>query len=161
MRSKRLIGWLGIGQSKFYDWRKRYGKVNEHNGWVPRDHWLEGWEKQAILTFYAEHSDEGYRRLTYMMMDADIVAVSPASVYRILKASGAFARWNRAKSGKGTGFCQPLVPHEHWHMDISYINVCGTFYYLISVLDGASRYIVHWELRESMREADVELVLQL
>ena len=50
--------------------------------------------------------------------------------------------------------------HEHWHLDISYINVCGTFYYLISVLDGASRYLVHWELRESMREADVELVLQ-
>ena len=158
--TKRFIGWLGIAQSKFYDWRKRYGKVNEHNGWVPRDHWLEDWEKQAILTFYAEHPDEGYRRLTYMMMDADIVAASPASVYRVLKASGAFDRWNRTKSSKGSGFCQPLDPHEHWHVDISYINVCGTFYYLISVLDGTSRYLVHWELRESMREADVELVLQ-
>jgi len=139
--------------------------VNEHNGWIPRDHWLEDWEKQAILDFYAEHSDEGYRRLTYMMMDADPasgnhVAASPATVYRILKAAGAFERWNRVESLKGTGFKQPLSPHEHWHVDISYVNVRGTFYYLIGVLDGASRYIVHWELRESMREADVEIVLQ-
>jgi hypothetical protein len=33
----RFIGWLGITTSKFYDWQERYGKVNEHNGWVPRD----------------------------------------------------------------------------------------------------------------------------
>jgi transposase InsO family protein len=55
---------------------------------------------------------------------------------------------------------QPLTPHEHWHVDISYVNICGTFYYLTSVLDGCSRFLVHWELRESMREADVEVVLQ-
>ena len=55
---------------------------------------------------------------------------------------------------------QPLKPHEHWHTDISYINICGTFYYLWSVLDGFSRPIVHWEICESMREADVEIVLQ-
>ena len=42
----RFIGWLDITASKFYDWRERYGKVNEHNGWVPRDFWLEDWEKQ-------------------------------------------------------------------------------------------------------------------
>ena len=46
----RFIGWLDITASKFYDWRERYGKVNEHNGWVPRDFWLEDWEKQAIMT---------------------------------------------------------------------------------------------------------------
>ena len=156
----RLVRWIGIGSSKFYDWKKRYGKVNEHNALVPRDHWLEPWERDAILAFYAEHPVEGYRRLTYMMMDADVVAASPATVYRVLKAAGCFQRWNRTESRKGTGFEQPLAPHEHWHVDISYVNICGTFYYLISVLDGASRYLVHWELRESMREADVEITLQ-
>ena len=55
---------------------------------------------------------------------------------------------------------QPLRPHEHWHMDVSYINICGTFYYLCAVLDGCSRFIVHWELREQMREPDIEIVLQ-
>lgn len=146
--------------SKFYDWRTRYGKVNEHNRLVPRDHWLEAWEKGAILSFYREHPLEGYRRLTYIMMDQDVVVASPATIYRVLKSAGCFDRWNRSQSSKGTGFQQPLAPHEHWHLDISYVNVCGTFYYLTSVLDGCSRFIVHWELRESMREADVEIVLQ-
>jgi len=95
-----------------------------------------------------------------MLLDADRVAASPATVYRVLKQAGCFARWNQLESRKGQGFQQPLAPHEHWHIDISYVNVCGTFYYLISVLDGCSRYIVHWELRESMKEADVEVVLQ-
>jgi putative transposase len=41
----RFPQWLGIGASKFYDWRQRYGRVNEHNGWIPRDFWLEPWER--------------------------------------------------------------------------------------------------------------------
>ena len=65
----RFIGWLDITASKFYDWRERYGKVNEHNGWVPRDFWLEDWEKQAIIGFHLKHPLEGYRRLTFMMLD--------------------------------------------------------------------------------------------
>jgi transposase InsO family protein len=160
LAAKQLVKWLGIGVSKFYDWRKRHGKVNEHNALVPRDHWLEAWEKERILAFHADHPREGYRRQTYMMLDANIVAASPATVYRVLGQAGCFDRWNRRETAKGTGFVQPLAPHEHWHVDISYVNVCGTFYYLISVLDGASRFIVHWELRESMTEADVEIVLQ-
>jgi transposase InsO family protein len=160
LASGQILRWLGIGQSKFYDWKQRFGQVNEHNRLLPRDHWLEPEERQAILTFQAEHPLEGYRRLTYMMLDQDLVAVSPATVYRVLKQAGCFARWNRQATAKGTGFRQPLTPHEHWHCDISYVNVCGTFYYLISVLDGCSRYLVHWELRESMTEADVETVLQ-
>ncbi len=158
--AKRLVQWIGVGMSKFYQWQTRYGKVNEHNGLVPRDHWLEAWERQTIVSFYAEHPQEGYRRLTYMLMDADRVAASPATVYRVLKQAGCFQRWNRKQSAKGQGFQQPLAPHEHWHVDISYVNVCGTFYYLISVLDGCSRFLVHWELRQSMKEADVEVVLQ-
>lgn len=38
-----LVGWIGISASKFFDWKRRYGKLNEHNAWVPRDHWLEEW----------------------------------------------------------------------------------------------------------------------
>lgn len=43
---------------------------------------------------------------------------------------------------------------------MAYINVSGTFYYLLCVLDGCSRYVVHWEIRESMTEAEVETILQ-
>jgi putative transposase len=61
---------------------------------------------------------------------------------------------------KGTGFEQPLAAHQHWHLDVSYINISGTFYYLCSTLDGCSRYIVNWDLRESMTEADIEVILE-
>ena len=63
-------------------------------------------------------------------------------------------------SKKGTGFAQPLGPHEHWHIDVSYINLSGTFYYLCSILDGYSRSIVHWDIGESMTEAEVEMILE-
>jgi len=156
----RLADWLGLGRSKYYDWRDRYGKVNEHNQAVPRDHWLEDWEQQAIVAFARQYPLEGYRRLAFMMLDRDVVAVSPSSVYRVLLEKGLMKRWNLKASVKGQGFVQPLKPHDHWHVDISYLNICGTFYYLCSVLDGCSRTIVHWEVREAMTEANVETILQ-
>jgi putative transposase len=156
----RLLGWLELSTGKFYDWRQRYGKRNQHNSWVPRDFWLTAEEKKAILNFQEQFPLEGYRRLTYMMIDADVVAVSPSSVFRVLHAAGRLQPWPRKPSKKGTGFEQPLAPHKHWHIDIAHINIHGTFYYLCAVLDGASRYIVDWSLRESMREPDVEVLLQ-
>jgi len=154
------VGWIGVTQSKFYDWRGRYGKVNEHNGWIPRDWWLTDWEKEAIIRFHQQHPLEGYRRLTFMMLDVDVVAVSPTSVYRVLKKAGLMNRRHPGSSKKGKGFTQPLRPHQHWHIDISYLNLAGTFYYMCSILDGYSRFIVHWEIRESMTEADVETIVQ-
>jgi putative transposase len=155
-----LLGWLQVGRSKFYPWKHRYGKANEHNGKVPRDWWLEDWEKQAIVDYYDRHPLHGYRRLAFMMLDEDVVAVSPTSVYRVLKQAGRLDRRRFSPSKKGTGFVQPLRPHQHWHIDVSYINVAGTFYFLCSLLDGYSRYIVHSELRETMKEHEVETIVQ-
>jgi transposase InsO family protein len=108
--AKQIVQWIGIAQSKFFDWKKRYGKVNEHNG--------------------------------------------------VLREAGVMDRFNGKKSKKGTGFGQPSKPHDHWHVDISYLNICGTFFFMCSVLDGCSRSIVHWEIREKMEETDVEVILQ-
>lgn len=156
----RLVSWIGIARGKYFDWRQRYGKANEHNALVPRDHWIDEWERRAIVDYFDRHPLDGYRRLTFMMLDEDVVAVSPATTYRVLSRAGRLDRWNRTPSKKGMGFQQPLRPHEHWHTDVSYLNLGGTFYYLCSVLDGASRAIVHWEIRESMKEQDVECILE-
>ena len=158
--TKTILAWLELATSKFHTWKDRYGKVNEHNGQIVRDHWLEAWERAAILEFHDRHPLEGYRRLTFMMLDEDIVAVSPTSVYRVHKAAGRLDRKWVTTSKKGTGFVQPLQPHQHWHIDVSYINVEGTFYYLTSILDGYSRAIIHWELRETMKEQEIEVILQ-
>ena len=157
---QQLVQWLGISRSKFYAWKQRYGRANGHNGLARRGFWLLDWERDAIIAYFIEHPDQGYRRLTYLMMDADIVAVSPSTVYRTLKQAGLLGRRELRPSKKGTGFVQPLRPHQHWHIDVTYVNLSGTFYYLCSVLDGFSRYIVHWEIREAIKEADVELIVQ-
>jgi transposase InsO family protein len=117
------------------------------------------WEKKAILDFELQYPLEGYRRLAFMMLDADAVAASPASVYRVLKDAGRIGR-GPPPSLKGTGFEHPLAQHEHWHIDISYLNIRGTFYYLACVLDGYSRAIVAWEIAQSMTETQIEILLQ-
>jgi putative transposase len=155
-----LVGWIGVGPSKFYDWKRRFGKVNEHNAWVPRDHWLTDDEKQRIVTFARAHPLEGYRRMTFMMLDADVAACSPASVFRVLKAAGLLAGPTPPITKKGTGYVQPLKPHQEWHVDVSHLNIAGTFYFLCSILDGYSRFIVHAEIREKMEEIDVETIVQ-
>jgi putative transposase len=95
-----------------------------------------------------------------MMLDANVAAVSPSSVYRVLSDAGLMERHNTKVSLKGTGFHQPLGPHEHWHVDIAYINIRGTFFFLCSLLDGFSRSIVHWEIRPKMEEGDIETIIQ-
>jgi putative transposase len=152
--------WIGISRSKYQDWVQRFGKVNEHNAWVPRDHWLTKDENARICSFARQHPCEGYRRMTFMMLDADVVACSPASVYRVLKKAGLLAGQTPNVTKKGTGFVQPLKPHQEWHVDISYLNIAGTFYFLCSILDGYSRFLAHWEIREKMEEVDVQTIIQ-
>ena len=155
----QFVGWLGITSSKFHDWRRRYGKVNEHNAWIRATGGsTTGRSKPSSASLRVPL--EGYRRLAFMMLDRDVAAASPSNVYRVLKAAGRIGRSTNKPSKKGTGFHQPIKPHEHWHIDISYINIHGTFYYLTTILDGYSRYIVHWEIRRSMTEQDELVVLQ-
>lgn len=151
---------LEISRVRYRSWCQRYGKENEHNHWVPRDHWVLPEEREKIIAFYEENSLEGYRRLTYIMMDADIVYVSPSTTYRVLLSAGLMRSRDPKKSKKGTGFKQPNSAHSQWHTDITYIKIKGIFYYLILVLDGYSRYMVAWGLREKMTEQDVEIVVQ-
>jgi hypothetical protein len=157
---KQWLSWLGLSRGRYSQWVARHGQHNRHNAAVPKRFWLLDWEREAIIGYALDHPLEGYRRLSYMMLDADVVACSPSSVYRVLKAAGLIRSKSAGATRKGQGFQAPSGPHAHWHIDISYLNISGTFYYLCSILDGYSRYIVHWEIREQMTEADVEIVVQ-
>lgn len=156
----QFISWVGISRSKYYAWVKRQGRENQHNAPQPKQHWLTEDEKATIVCYFASHRNTGYRRLAYMMLDEDVAAVSPSSVYRVRLTAGLLRPTQAKPSSKGQGFNQPKQPHQHWHIDISYLNICGTFYYLCAILDGYSRYIIHWEIRAAMTEAEVETILQ-
>lgn len=164
----KLITMLGIRREKYYDWSKRYGLENNHNGKIPKKHWLTAEEKESIIdyarTFIASHQyylHDGYRRIAYMGIDANVFACSPSSVYRVLRDQGLLSKWQgKGTNTKGSGYKQPLEAHQEWHTDIKYINFKGSFLFFISVMDGYSRYIVHHEVRKSMTEHDVEIVIQ-
>ena len=156
----RMLKWISLTPSKYYNWRKRRGLENQHNGSIPKTHWLLAWEIEAIINYRLQHIDEGYRRLTYQMLDEDIVAVSASSVYRIFKAHGLLLSAWRHQKAKGSGFHQPSRPHRHLHLDISYINFRGTFVYLAALIDGYSRHIVHFEVKLSIEALDIEIMLE-
>lgn len=160
IKKKELIKQIAIPKSRYYDWIKRQGKPNAHNGKIHKSHWILPSEEEAIVNYCKERMIDGYRRETYKMLDGNVVAVSPSTVYRVLKKHDLLNRWNPSKGAKPKGFKQPLKVHEHWHIDISYVNVLGTVMFLITVLDGASRYVVHHELRTTMSGYDVELTIE-
>jgi len=110
---ERVLRWAGLSRAKFAEWIKRYGKANEHNALVPRDHWVTAVERAAIVAFHAGHALDGYRRLTFMMLDQDVVAVSPTTTWRVLSAAGLLDRWNRKPTKKGTGFVQRKPTAKH------------------------------------------------
>jgi transposase len=76
----------------------------------------------AIIQYRSKHFEEGYRRLCFMMLDENVVAVSPSSIYRVLFNAGLLLKKWRHQKAKGSGFNQPAKPHQHWHLDISFIN---------------------------------------
>lgn len=155
----RLINWLGIQRGRYYEWVKRKDKPNEHNAPIPKSHWVLESERLAIVNYAHSHLQAGYRRMTYLMLDEDVAAVSPSTTYRVLKEAGLIQAWTK-RSKKGDGFDQPIAPHEHWHTDFTYLRIKGVFYFLVTVLDGYSRAILSWNLKPTMTQEDAQIALQ-
>jgi transposase InsO family protein len=155
-----LLRWMPLSPRQFRRWKSRSGQANRHNALLPRDFWITIEERAAIVAFARQYPLEGYRRLTFMMLDCDVAAISPATTYRVLKDAAIIGVRLLPTTTKGQGFVQPLAPHAHWHVDFAYLNIGGTFYYLCTVLDGYSRAILAWDIRPQMKEADAEIVLQ-
>ncbi|MBV5335172.1 MAG: IS3 family transposase [Sulfuricurvum sp.] len=158
-----LLSGAGISRRTWTDWQKRKGDPTQNNGLMPKEHWLLPTEIDAIVAYAENRTDkklQGYRRLTWMMIDENIVFVSSSSVYRVLKEHGLLNMWAKTNdTARKIGFDQPLAIHEQWHTDISYIRIQNVFYYFVSVMDGFSRKILVWDLFTSMDQLTVEIVL--
>jgi transposase InsO family protein len=159
---------IGIHKSKYFRWKERQGQANRHNHALPKSVQITPPERDLVIAYAKKHYSandyflkDGYRRIAYRMMDDGVAYISPSSVYRILKDAGLLNEWKTAKkSKKGTGFIQPKNVNKHWHTDIKYVSFRGTFLFLITVIDGYSRFVVHHELRTSMDTGDVSLTIQ-
>ena len=159
---RKSLAVLDLPARTYHRWVSLEGKKPRPEGVLPKGHWILPEEREKIVAFKRQHPTVGGVRLAFMMLDQGVVAVSPSTVFRVLREAGLSSRWTLPERRKASrqGFYQPKRPHEQWHTDIAYINLRGTHYFFISVLDGYSRSIVFWDLRMSMTTADVELVIQ-
>jgi len=93
------------------------------------------------------------------MVDEDIVYLAPSTVYRILDKHDLLYRWKRPEPGYSKRVPEATYPNEVWHVDLMYLWVRGRWYFLVSVLDSYSRFIVHWELALSMRAQEIAEII--
>lgn len=158
---RRVLQRLGLPRARYYEWMKRAraDRLADRSTAAASLGVILEEERQAVIRYALANPKDGYRRLAWQMVDADVAYVSPSSVYRILNDADLLYRWKRGRS-IGEPPPRPQRPNERWHTDIMYLRVEGTWYFLVTVLDGYSRYVVHWELLTSMRAADVRLVIQ-
>ncbi|MCF8001791.1 MAG: IS3 family transposase, partial [Halanaerobiales bacterium] len=156
---------LKLNSWRYYDWRKRYkaegmeGLKNHKSTPASCPHSLLEEEKQAIINYALKHPDLRHRKLAKKMMDDDIVYVSASSTYRVLKDAGLIPEHEYHKKQNADGKIKVDQPNKMWHTDISYIPVKNTHAYLICVLDGYSRKIIHGELSQTMTADDMQRVL--
>ena len=104
-------------------------------------------EVEAIKAFALSHPKVGYRKLSYQMLDQDVVAVSESAVYRVLRAADLLSRWKRSTRSKGQYLFKPTAPNQQqWQTDVMYVWVGCRHYFLLSFVDAYSRYVVHHRL---------------
>ena len=158
---RRILSRLGLTKARYRDWTERAasGTLTDRRPVSPLQDGILLEEQAAVIDYALAHPKEGYRRLTWQMVDADVAYLSESSVYRILKDAALLARWKRHRSS-GTAPTKPTRPHERWHTDLMYLRIADSWYFLVTVLDAYSRYVVHWELLTTMTAADVRLVIQ-
>lgn len=158
---RRILKRLGLAKSRYYDWKRRAEEQlldDLFSGPRSSPHAILAEEKQAVIAYALAHPREGYRRLAWMMIDEDVAYMSPTSAYRILSDADLLYRWKRS-TREGVRPPDPKAPNERWHTDLMYLRVQDTWYFLVTVLDAYSRYVVHWDLLTTMTAAAVRVVI--
>jgi transposase InsO family protein len=119
-------------------------------------------EEMAVLVYREKHPDVGYRKLAWMMVDANVAFLTESATYAILAKNNKLCGWKKDEhdpAGKEYKN-KPKYVHHHWHMDIAYIKIGDNFYFLIMMLDGYSRFMLDWELMPDMLGSSVETFVQ-
>ncbi len=166
-QTKRRSGWqayrtlaaLGVPRSVFYAWKKRE-QLEDQVGQPCRVYEVLPEERAAICRFALQYPKIGYRKLTWMMVDAGTACVGESTVYRVLGEADLLSRWKRSRTSSGEYNFRPDGPNQQWHTDVMYVWVAARFYFLLSFVDAYSRYIVHHKLLINLDGRSVAVELQ-
>lgn len=154
---------LGIHKSTFYNWYRVYAAKGAE-GFAAKRTTRQQWntipeqQKQVVVEVALDHPALSPRELAVKITDEQQVFISESSVYRILKAQGLITTPQHILLSASKEFNQKTCfVHEMWQTDFTYFKVVGWgWYYLSTILDDYSRFIVHWELCKTMAAEDVE-----
>jgi putative transposase len=147
---RKLLKLYGISKSAFYDWKEPLAVRPQRQSpfrLLPE-------EVNNILEFRDAHKEVGYRKLTWMMNDAGVAFATESTVYKVLKSYNLLHGFNGVEN-QDTEKEYRNKP-RYWHTDIAYIKIRGVFYFLVMVLDGYSRFLLHWDLLSDMNGRSIE-----
>ncbi len=166
---KRTLAMIGIPSSTYYEWYARWTEGGfdalEDKSPRPRSVWnrIPDETREDIVEFALEHEDLTPRELAVKYTDEQRYFVSESSVYRILKAADLIAAPAHVVIKAADEFRDKTVrPNELWQTDFTYLKVIGWgWFYLSTILDDYSRYIIAWKLCTNMKVSDVTDTLEL
>jgi putative transposase len=160
----RTLLELGLNKSTFYNWYKAYSDCGI-DGLIPSKRcsnrqWntIPQEQKNLVVELALDYPHLSSRELAFKLTDEQQIFISESSVYRILKARGLITTPPHIFLSAADEFSNKTsFVHQMWQTDFTYFKILGWgWYYLSTVLDDYSRYIVHWELCEGMKVQDVK-----
>ncbi|WP_397259307.1 IS3 family transposase [Paenimyroides viscosum] len=161
---KRTLEAYGISRSTFYKWYQNYLEKG-FDGLKPKQRltnrqWnsIPDNQKDLVVELALDHPELSSRELAFKITDEQAIYISESSVYRILKQRGLIAAPNHILIAASNEFKDKTqFVHQMWQTDFTYFKIIGWgWYYLSTILDDYSRYIIHWELCDSMKAEDVK-----
>ena len=166
---KRTLVELGVNRSTFYQWYRRYQEYGfdglADRKPTPGKFWNKIPElmKEQVVDIALEYPEKSPRQLAWFITDNEGYFISESSVYRILKAYDLITSPAYIVISAKDKFDQPTKRvNEMWQTDFSYFRVIGWgWYYLSTVIDDYSRYIISWKLFATMSSTDVQETLDM
>ena len=165
---RRTLDEIRVSRSSFYRWYRAY----EHGGFEAlerqrrshRRHWnrIPNSVRAMMVELALENPDMTPRELAWHITDTQDYFVSESSVYRVLKAHDLITSPQFTVLAAADKFQHPTTRvHELWQTDFSYFRVIGWgWYFLSTILDDYSRYIISWRLTTTMAASDVTGTLE-
>jgi transposase InsO family protein len=163
LSANRTLKELGIYKRTFYNWYKRYLE-DGYDGLAPKakgrhQTWnkIPAEQQTEVVEEALEHEELSSRELAYHIIDNHKWYISESSVYRILKRAGLITSPAHIVMSAANEFeTKTIRVNEMWQTDFTYFKIIGWgWYYLSTIIDDYSRFIIAWDLREQMTSKDV------
>jgi putative transposase len=157
------VARLGLSETTYCRWRARQETGFLTDRVVIRQRRVPAptpAEEESVCGYALVHPQIGYKRLTWQMVDEDVVYLREYQVYRILSSHDLLRRSEIVEPETLRRPPEPKRPDQVWHVDLMYLYIAPRWYYLVDVLDSYSRFLVHWSLNLTMEAETVTLTVQ-